>query len=216
MGETVADRLRRLAAQKGWPDPNIIPSPAFLVVGSHPSEDRHGRTFYDNPSYYLTNESNPPGVDLSTGDKSRFIPVTFDTVHILALPRVYPNKFDVVIFDWSVVKFIKDQTTIPEYYMKLVKPGGQMILAETSNRNGANEQGRTDFLATLGALKYPMYVKPISEIVTESKVASDVYKPLIDGKYMDPANEGILIQKPAAGGRRKSRRRRRSTKRTGV
>ena len=81
-----------------------ISSTAYLVVGSCPTEDPKGRTFYTNENYYLYDEVViPEGSDVDT---SRYIENNFTKFpENSQLGKVFIKNFDTVIFDNSVAKF---------------------------------------------------------------------------------------------------------------
>ena len=110
--------------KNGSPNFTTFPTPVFLVVGSRPGEPPNGRTFYSNPSYYLLdNWAAEEG-----SDTSRFFRRDFN--HFPEMKRLsvlYCKTFDTVIFDFSVLKFLTYSRFI-EYFIKLVKPGGVLIL----------------------------------------------------------------------------------------
>ena len=216
-------RQRAFEKAASYPDYHAIPTPAVLVIGAYPDEQRNGRTFYDDPSYYLFGLSygpKPPNVD-----RSRFIECDFnDFTRYTPVALLYCGMFDVVIVDEAVLKFIKDPVVI-KHFISMVKPGGQMIMPSTyiglstmSSLNGPiqqqKEQATARMLALLAELKYQVYIDSISTMVSENKFANRIYRGMIDSRIIDDPDtqEGIIIQKPAAGGSRRGRKTRRNRK----
>ena len=83
--------------------PNITGT-AYLVLGAHPCEIRHGRTHYDNPSVFFLDKYDVSGCSLR--DHDRFIYVDFSSpVEMGILAALLPNTFDEICFDKSTFKF---------------------------------------------------------------------------------------------------------------
>jgi len=201
--------------KNGSPNFTTFPSPVFLVVGSRPGEPPNGRTFYSNPSYYLLdNWAAEEG-----SDTSRFFRRDFN--HFPEMKRLsvlYCKTFDTVIFDFSVLKFLTYSRFI-EYFIKLVKPDGVLILDGITNtatvpdglrrsEYATEQQWREDvdahlkgkFLEVITTFGFPVEVKKFSEIITENEAARTVYIPLIDKGILNPSLECIVIRKNRQGG----------------
>jgi len=134
--ESKSDHFNRIQKHKPEtliPDPSKIPSPAYLVVGSHPEETKVSnlrRTFYDNESFYL--------LDNVKLDKfyERYIFFNLNNTNPMVsnnqisynfLTKVFCDSFDFIIFDWSVIKFM-DKIENLNNFVKLLKKDGVLII----------------------------------------------------------------------------------------
>lgn len=96
---------------------------AFLVVGANPFEDRHGRTFYDDPRYYLLDRVG------SSRTTSRYFQQDFlDVAGMTELARRYPKMFDYIFFDFSVCKFFEGNVGTLQQFLLMLKEGGKLVL----------------------------------------------------------------------------------------
>jgi hypothetical protein len=78
-------------------------TPAYLVLGSAPGEDSHGRTFYENEHYWLLDYTPPKENSIDT---SRFFLNNFANLEELVfLAKKLPRQFDAILFDYSSLKF---------------------------------------------------------------------------------------------------------------
>jgi len=96
---------------------------AFLVVGANPFEDRRGRTFYDDPRYYLLDRVG------SSSAPSRYFQQDFlDVAGMTELARRYPKMFDYIFFDFSVCKFFEGNVRTLAQFLFMLKDGGKIVL----------------------------------------------------------------------------------------
>ena len=201
------------------PYPISIPSTAYLVVGSCPIEDPKGRTFYTKGNYYLYDNK-----DISEErdvDRSRYIEGSFDNIFLnLQLGKVFREKFDTVIFDNSVAKFLNGHVGLLVSLFNMVKPGGNLIIDSVNGLSVINpkdgesleeskDRVKKTFIAEIKEHLTPkienLEIKTFNEIISENPVANEVYGPLLSNekllkeKYISPDGECILITKSKAG-----------------
>ena len=114
------------------PDPSKIPSPAYLIVGYNPSDqDTNGRLFNNNKEYYFYDIQDIPQMDrYIRGDFTDMSPANWNPLLLL-----YCKKFDKIIFDYSVAKFLGpaaiEQTSgysAIKCFYNMLKVGGQLII----------------------------------------------------------------------------------------
>ena len=206
--------------------PNIdikqIPTPAFLVVGSSPSEDKKGRTYYDNPRFYLYDMSDvPPETNISRYIKSNFS----ESPSNFQLSGIFKKKFDVVILDNAVGKFLDGKVGPLIYMFNMVKPGGTFIIdsvnglsliqpEEEESFENAKERVKKEFIDHLKSISNQgsIEITTFGELIGKNPVANEVYGPLlanhmfVEQKYIRPEGECIVITKVSSGGRRTTRR----------
>jgi hypothetical protein len=206
--------------------PNIIlaniPNPAYLVVGSCPSEERKGRTYYDNPAYYLYDMSDIPAE--STVDKSRYIQGDFSKFPInFQLAKVFKEKFDVVILDNAVGKFLDGNVFPLDCMFSMVKKGGTFIIDTINGLSGVSPNPGETMMAAITRVKEEFIAKLRTEVknqagleittfgdlITKNPVANQVYGSLLANptlvaqRYIRPEGECVVIKKAASGGRRR-------------
>ena len=71
---------------------------SLLILGSHPHEDRRGRTFYNDADVYL--------LDVTPDTGERYYHIDFrDASQMAALAFLVPHAFDEICFDESTTKF---------------------------------------------------------------------------------------------------------------
>lgn len=100
------------------PDPATIPETAYLIVGYTPGEDNRF-TGDENEFYFLS---------IETSSHPRFLHINFDIEDQLkTLSENYKSKFDIVIFDYSVMKLFSPIKNL-KYLFDTVKEGGYLIL----------------------------------------------------------------------------------------
>jgi hypothetical protein len=117
-----------------------VTSPAYLVLGSSPFEEKQGRTHYNNKEIFLLNDTKissyykPPKPE--TINDSRFFLKSFASPEQLGiLSSLLQKKFDEICFDWSTLKFFTfdyDDSMMdhlkkvnPELRKKLLENGGE-------------------------------------------------------------------------------------------
>jgi hypothetical protein len=114
------------------PDPDTIPNPAYLVIGVTPGETPKGRMeIFNNPQYYFFDIQDAKGPALS-----RYIKCDInDTETRKMISKRYSNKFDVIITDYNVSKFMpsggREFTKTVEDLFDIVKQDGVLILDDT-------------------------------------------------------------------------------------
>ena len=201
-----------------------IPNPAYLVIGSCPSEERKGRTYYDNPAYYLYDM-----VDVPAGtDKSRYIQanMTIGPInHQLSNKKLFGEKFDTVIMDNAVAKFLEGNVGTIPFMFDMVKPGGTFIIDSVYGvsaffRKPEEEleehkaRKKEEFLSGIRENiknRATLEVTTFGELITKNPIANEVYGPLLaDPAFIPiyqirPEGECIVIKKAASGGRRRRR-----------
>uniref|UniRef100_A0A6C0AMP3 Methyltransferase n=1 Tax=viral metagenome TaxID=1070528 RepID=A0A6C0AMP3_9ZZZZ len=113
-----------------------IPERAYLVVGSSPEEDRKGREFYTNSHFYQldTAQIRNPNTDTSRYIQGDFNDITSGQM----LASEFSEKFDVVIFDASVGKFLGGDVKGLGNLLAMVKPGGTLILDTITGLSGVS------------------------------------------------------------------------------
>ena len=221
---------------------NPISSTAYLVVGSCPTEDPKGRTFYTKENYYLYDAVVIP--EGSGVDTSRYIENNFTEFPVNSqLGKVFRKKFDTVIFDNSVAKFLNGNAYPLKFLFMMVKPGGKLIIDSVNGlsilvpKGGETEEQckervKNDFIRGIKEsleIEENPEIKTFSEIISDP-VANEVYGPLLSNekllkeKYISPDDECIVITKSNAGSggkrsirknkKRMSTRKFRSTKRS--
>jgi len=199
-----------------WPDPASIPSPAYLVVGGGLDKEIERRAFYDNPAYYILDNTDPPQDLLSRYIQVDFNAFTFDSKTPGLFDKVnvqYPLKFDIIIFDYSVAKFAFHTTLglIPVVgrLNKMLKPGGYLII-DTSftfgDREVKGEYPTPEELITKTKLPRP---RPSLEVKTIDDTSVDIQvKTIVEAVYrshtqVPTSYEYILQKKPMEGGQRR-------------
>jgi hypothetical protein len=77
--------------------------PLYLIMGANPKEKRKGRTFYDDPHYYMLDYA-----DIE-GESTRYFHINMVDVDALAYIAIeLPNRFQTICFDWSTFKFFTE------------------------------------------------------------------------------------------------------------
>jgi hypothetical protein len=77
--------------------------PLYLIIGTNPDENRRGRTFYDDPQYYMLDYA-----DIK-GKSTRYFRIDMTKVDVLAyLATELPGRFQIICFDWATMKYIID------------------------------------------------------------------------------------------------------------
>ena len=194
------------------PNPALIPNPAYLVVGAYPDDKPHGRKFWDNPHYYFFDQM---GVKSTTPPErvKRYIQGTFESgaifFNMFWNPKLieqgklnYIKKFDVVIFDHSVVKFLGNRATnVLNAFLGSVKDGGKLILINLhpvamiglgESRKPIEEK----FIKDIESLGFPFRIVSIAESVAENEVAAEVYGLHEELKDKGASREVVIIDKP--------------------
>ena len=122
-----------------FPNPADIPNPAFLVIGANPSDHIDGRSFYGDPSYY-TYDFKPDELG------PRHIVASFNDVDVnRELAKLYYQKFDVIIFDFSTDKYRDGKHVTILFLLTMLKPGGLFITEfETGGIDISGLAGRTN------------------------------------------------------------------------
>jgi len=194
-----------------------ISDPAYLVLGSSPTEPNRGRDFYSNPSIYLLDEDDINNVD---GNFPNYFKVDFtDSKQLLVLSQSLPKKFDEICFDYSTVKFFKiPQETVVERILSLktmLKDNGTLYFEGIgSPPGGAHSVNR----ATGGVIHEDytgMFIEQCQEagLLTDLQNAEDIHSILIKEVFLKNTYEGIhtnpkiLISKKILSGGRKVQRR---------
>ena len=209
------------------PDVNLIPNPAYLVIGSYPGENPKGRDFYDNPAYYLYDM-----MDIDEGiNRSRYIQSEFNNSSNKDISKVYFEKFDVVIFDYNVSKSIENIKDVIEDLFNMVKKDGILIIDDSfipaiippgttskeiseiiSQPYRMRELREQSLLMKVNKMQQYMgayLVEPIlyPDIIKENIVAASVYGSKLDD-YDRKNRKCIIIRKSILtfGGKRKVKR----------
>jgi hypothetical protein len=206
------DERKRESAFRLRPDLltiTTIPEVAHLVVGSTPGEFRGGRTFYDNPAYYLTDI-----YEIEGEDKSRFIRCNFhSTADYIKVGYAFCERFDTVICDHSVFQHFGTYDSVKSLF-SMVKPGGSLIIDgatglirmnESKTRNQLIDEDieviKNKISDSLPGSKVDVY--KCSDIILSNPVANNVYGPLISSNIISENTKCFVIVKPRAGGKRK-------------
>ncbi len=193
-------------AEYGWPNLTTIPTPAYLVFGSTPFEERKGRTFYDDPSYYQLDILQVP--DGFIGDISRYFKIKlveknkkeidYDSLKAQRFSAWYCNSFDTIIFDNAVVKMFDSYESpyaaqgIVGALLHVLKPGGKLIIDSTEpGQYGINirlgldkieaskQKQKADFLKRFEETFGAYEIKTYNELIETEPAAAAVYGPLI-------------------------------------
>jgi hypothetical protein len=186
-----------------------IPAVAHLVIGATPGEFRKGRTFYDDPAYYLTDVRKIDGEDTSRFFKCDFTYLSnYNRVGI-----VFCECFDTVICDYSVFHHFGSYSSVPSLF-SMVKPGGSLIIAhamgilplnKSKTRNEIIEENvefqKNRIAESLVGHKVNVY--KCSDFILANEVANTIYGPLIHSKIMEENSKCFVIVKPRVGGKRK-------------
>ena len=113
------------------PDTYSIPDNSVLVIGAQPGGKRNigqkdvngtinERPFYNKPNYYTYDIA-------ASANKLRHIQGDFNNIPVNKdISKLYCERFDLVIFDFSVYKFLTDIESLKDI-MIMVKPGGFCI-----------------------------------------------------------------------------------------
>ena len=208
------DLLRSMAAS--------IASPAYLVLGAHPSERRE---YQSDEHYYTLNKIGEPAPRFILTDLS--IQVETDT-----LAEIFKHKFDIVLFDCSVLNFVlqgpHSLLLLIRKIKQIVKPGGTLFIDTNFNKTIAIPPGHSineieeikrnlkeSYMNYIRRSKIPFHIQTVREVMTENEVVRRVYGiPLTEGCFR-PENELMVMPIPhATGGKRKSRRRQSKRKQT--
>lgn len=209
-------RERVLQANPKFRSITSIPSTAYLVVGSTPGEPRRGRTFYDNPAYFLTDMDKK-----DRADRSRFIECNFmEVMESSHIAFAFCERFDTVICDYSVFHHF-GSTTHAKTLFSMVKPGGTLILDNTGyiGMRGmpieeAITTGTEKIKGELVSLGLPVEVQLTVDLISNNPVAKEIYGPLIEANIMRNNSTCFVMVKPKTGGKRKFTGRKRNTKRS--
>jgi hypothetical protein len=194
-----------------YPDFTNMPTPAYLVVGSSPFEPRKGRDYYDDEHYYMIDKVG----EISPNQRYIKTDIT-DNATINPISIVFCKKFDVIVFDHSVAKFIIKEhnyrRTI-QFLMKMLKPDGLLIidgvLPGFAVANAVEETRK--YYELYQKTGYHVEFIEYSTLIENSSVARKVYGPLFDNLppgSISPTIKAIVLRKPMVGGgkKRKSRR----------
>jgi SAM-dependent methyltransferase len=115
---------------------------SLLILGSHPKEDRRGRTFYDDPDVYLLDAT--PVIE--EAERERYYQIDFrDASHMAALAFLIPNAFDEICFDESTTKFFNYpldtlQSRIQSIH-RMLKVGGVFYVDKPGHTGSGTIQG---------------------------------------------------------------------------
>lgn len=222
------DRAKEYGFKSDWPNPASISSDnAILVLGAKPDENFYKRDFFTDERYYLLD--NRKIKDDYEGDSSKFILCNFmDITETDSLSKVYCKKFNTIIFDFSVVKFISHYNFIlkPIFndLLKLLKNDGVLIIESTgtieslnmSHINKSRNGRKDDFLLFIRSLGYPTEEVKLGELITRYPVANEVFSktPIIEEKNIAPFFVVTKTRKSTGGKRKHSIKRKKSARRT--
>jgi hypothetical protein len=102
--------------------------PLYLIMGSNPTENRRGRTFYDDTQYYMLDYLDIPI------ESNRYFHIDFNDVNtFMYLAMQLPNRFQTICFDWATMKFFTGEST-ESLYLRIM-----------SLKNVLKEDGRIYF-----------------------------------------------------------------------
>ncbi len=173
-----------------------LPSPAHLVIGaSLYDEDKKGRDFYYDSHYYMMDivHQSDPNNRYIKGDASNLDPL---------IVNVFCNKFDTIIFDWSVIKFIqhKNKETFSKMLDDLttmLKINGKLIIDKTGMYEYGRQMNNFETIQQYNDYKlqqnniyrykikqsiYPLEIKSYDELIRNNAVARKVYGPLVNAR----------------------------------
>jgi hypothetical protein len=212
------------------PNPDKIPSAAYLVVGVHPKEKK---IYFDlSSSIYILSEG-----DVSERNDAmrleRYIQADFNNEEKMnKIGNVYENKFDVVIFDKEADTFMGFNNIFSETKMlpnviknllKVVKRGGVLIMNHDFfplipekytnyqynklKYDASPELIAHEYLKEITSNKYPIGRILYSGIKEKFPIAKNVYD------EREENDRVFLIRKTELnGGKRKLTRKRKATK----
>ncbi len=200
-----------------YPDFTNMPTPAFLVVGSSPFEPHKGRDYYDDEHYYMIDTVG----EISPDQRHIKADIT-NTSMMNPISIVFCKKFDVIIFDHSVAKFIiKNHTAklVIQYLIKMLKPGGIIIVDAVLPNFGVNEkiEKTREYYELYEKCGYPVEHVNYDRLVGENIVARRVYGPLFDNlppHAISPTDTAIILRKPVVGGKKRKSRKHNPKKRS--
>ena len=183
--------------ESNLPDPSKIPSPAYLIVGYNPSDrNTNGRKFNDFQDYYFYDIHDEPQPRYIRGNFTDMSPANWNPLLLL-----YCKKFDKIIFDYSVAKFLgpaaiektSGYSAIKCFY-SMLKVGGQLIIdsdfpltgiignfKNTAERQEYYVDTVSKFLARLNEIESATVArKNLLNFIEEPKntIAKSVYDPL--------------------------------------
>jgi ubiquitin-protein ligase len=105
----------------------------ILVIGSNPNELRHGRTFYDLKNVHMIDNNDI----FDDTYKDIYHQVDFNNkIQMCKFAKKFKNKFNIICFDYSVFKFIRQDGKTIKYLYKLLSDNGVLILVDPSSNNG--------------------------------------------------------------------------------
>lgn len=124
----------------------ILNSRTYLLLGGYPAPPAQGRqpdnALYSNENVYIADIEDVRKTDPF---RSRYFKLDFnDLKQIKEFRRQHPNRFDVVLFDWSTFKFFNKDETFQQRLcelLNLTRVGGTFII---ENPTGGEFQGVED------------------------------------------------------------------------
>ena len=200
-------------------------SPAYLVLGASPSENRNGRTFYDDEHYWLLDVESAG----SNVDTSRFFNINFtDAQQMSYLALQLQKEFDAIVFDVSTMKFFNTNSASNINRLidlkVMLKEGGLLYMEVPGPPGGGREFGNTTdykakFLEDTKQAGLELVNESPMEELAETEVIRDIFlsgqmPTVIRQMQLKPEPYIILTFKVATkGGKRKRNRKTRKASR---
>lgn len=195
--------------------------PLYLIIGTNPKEERKGRTFYDDPHYYMLDYA-----DIKS-ESNRYFHMDMTEVDVLAyLASELPGRFQIICFDWATMKYIieYDSTLLYSFFASLkalIQEDGRIYTEPISRdfnfyelhyRTIGNKKYTVDYGSVFSALG--LYVKKttISECLDHDRVLEEVHLKRTEPRLGADSTVAILTKTQLGGKRnykRQTRRRRR-------
>jgi SAM-dependent methyltransferase len=188
---------------------------SLLILGSHPKEDRRGRTFYDDSDVYLLDVA-PSMEEEEEEGKERYYQIDFrDASHMAALAFLIPNAFDEICFDESTTKFFNYpldtlQSRIQSIH-RMLKVGGVFYVDKPGHTGSGTIQGGVEIFPSHKDEFLQATARTGLVLLAEDNdtFPASRYKKAI-GRTEPPAT----FVKPTGGGKRRTHTKKTKTKRS--
>lgn len=197
--------------------------PLYLIIGTNPKEERNGRTFYDDPHYYMLDYA-----DIKS-ESNRYFHIDMTEVDVLAyLASELPGRFQIICFDWATMKYIieYDSTLLYSFFASLkalIQEDGRIYTEPISKdfnfndlhyRTIGNKKYTVDYGSVFSALG--LYVKKttISKCLDHDRVLEEVHLKRTGLQLGIDSTVAILTKRQLGGGSKYKSRKSRKTRKT--
>jgi hypothetical protein len=161
-----------------------IPENSTLVVGASVGENKTGRDFYNDPTFYLLGlDINPTAID----GRNRFIASDLnDSNNMTSLTLAFNQKFKTVIIDVEVIKFIQGNfSMIVGILCNMIVPDGKLIFLKghEATQNFITKHNTPDYITqnklTKSEIHATIKVESITTTMDENPAAKRVYSAIV-------------------------------------